>query len=597
MTTPSPRPAELLRRLLIAAVIGVSALDAWFYRQWNLNPDGVSYFDIARAFVEHGPAALINGYWSPLYPATIGLGMQLFSPGPDWSYPLVRAIGFIVAVIAVLAFDRLIRTVVASNTELQAAHDTSHWTALTFLTALWALFFLLVTQAIGMHLATPDMGVAAIVFFVAAELTTLASAPWSAARWSRLGVCLGVGYWWKAILFPVAGVAFALAGWIVLRRRDPWKPVIAGASAFAVVAMLIAVPVSLLVGRPTFGETGRLNHLWFVSNVPAVATLCISPEGRLNTGDNGTVPTEPVLLAHPLTCGTRELDPEATLPLWYDPSPWYANATNHLRGSEFAVAVRNNIEYIRAALAESLPVAAIALGLALAGALGAAATARRVGSGWPAVALGAMPIAAYVIVYVELRHIVPFLLCMSVWALATLIARRTPWALALVVVVAIGAGIDGVRRIATQQRVELAITLHELQGAPRPEQVSVRVARELRARGLEAGDRVATVNTLWNVDWAQRAGLAVRAYIPELTYPLDRTFEQLQDPCRLASFQEAMRKARIRAVILKDVDLFASPTTFAPLGDTGYRLLLVGATPPPPASCDPTRLSSGTAAH
>lgn len=597
MTTPSPRQAVLLRRLLIAAVIGVSALDGWFYRQWNLNPDGVSYFDIARAFAAHGPAALINGYWSPLYPATIGLGLQLFSPGPDWSYPLVRAIGFVVAVIAVWAFDRLVRMVVAGHAELQAAHDTSHWTALAFLVGLWGLYFLLVTQAIGMHLATPDMGVAAIVFFVAAELVALASAPWNAARWSRLGVCLGIGYWWKAILFPVAAVVFALAGWIVLRRRDPWKPAIAGSSAFAVVALLLAVPVSLHVGRPTFGETGRLNHLWFVSNVPAVATLCISPEGRLNTGENGTVPTEPVLLARPLTCGTRELGPEATLPLWYDPSPWYANATNHPRVREFAVAIRNDLEYIRAALAESLPIAAIALGLALAGALGAAAAARRVGTGWPALALGVLPIAAYLIVYVELRHIVPFILCMAVWALAALVRRRTAWALALLVAVAVAAGIDGTRRVATQQRVELAITLHELRGAPRPEQVSVVVARELRARGLEPGDRVATVNTLWNVDWAQRAGLVVRAYVPELTYPLDRTFVELEDRCRLASFIDAMRGARIRAVVLKDVELFPSPKTFTPLGDTGYRLLVVGATPSPPDGCDATRSSSGTAAH
>jgi hypothetical protein len=583
------RGQSIASRACVAGLIAVGALDAWFTRQWNVNPDGVSYIDVARAFVEHGPSGLINGYWSPLYPAVIGMAMKLFSPSPDTLYPMVRGINFAIFVVALLAFARLLRVTIARHGALRAAPAPA---IAMFLVASWGLFYSLVSQAIGQALVTPDMGVAAVVFFVAAELLSLGDASWSVARWTRLGVVLAVGYWWKAILFPVGGVALLVAATIAWRKRDSLKGPAIAAFAFGALALALAVPVSRHVGRATFGETGRLNHLWFVNNVPTVSVICLPAGARLATSG---VPTEPIIAERPLTCATREAPDEVTLPLWHDPSPHYATARNHLSAWQVLVAARNNVEYMRAAFAEWLPWAGIALGIAFLVVTGMRAFPT---PSLPLVVFGAVPIAAYFSVYVELRHIVPFIMTLALATLAALATRPATWSRAVLALVTFCAAAGAAYRIVTQQRVEAAITLHELRGDPRPEQLSVTVSNGLSTRGLAAGDRVATINTLWNVDWAQRIGIVVRAYVPEYTYGVDAAYAALSDPCTRAGFLDAMRAQRIKAIVLRDVPLPA-PAWFEQIGDTPFRVAMVGAVEPRPATCagPATRSSSGTAAR
>jgi hypothetical protein len=78
-----PAPAPSARRLgepellaIVAAVLcGVHAWLAGF----ALNPDGVSYLDLANRVASGDWASLVQGYWSPFYPALIGI----LSGSPD----------------------------------------------------------------------------------------------------------------------------------------------------------------------------------------------------------------------------------------------------------------------------------------------------------------------------------------------------------------------------------------------------------------------------------------------------------------------------------------------------------------------------------
>lgn len=576
-----------LRILLLCGAVAAGALDAWFYRQWNLNPDGVSYVDVARAFLTQGPPGLVSGYWSPLFPALIGGFFALIKPDMEWVFPVVRLAGFVVYLACVFSFDRLVRIALDAGTAREPRPD---WTLPVILGSAWALFFMLVTEASGLHLVTPDIGVAAIVFFVAGELIALTRAPWTPGRWGRLGVVLGAGYWWKAILFPVGGIALIMAAIISLRRREGARGPAVCATAFAALALVLVVPVSRHVGRVTFGETGRLNQLWYVNNTPMVTSLCMSTGGRLTEPWAAQVALPPRLLDKPLTCLLHDAAPTATLPLWYDASVYYAGTRGYFSARETLVSVRNDLEYVRLAFVEWSPLAGMALLAALFAALATRAFSRE---SWPVLFFGAAPIAAYLIVYVELRHIVPFILLIALVMLDRLARSPSTIARAGLCIVAAGALLDTARRVATQQRAEAAILVHELRGLPRPEQPMLLASRALAAKGFVPGDRVAAMTGMWNVDWAQRIGLVVRAYVPEYTYPVTSAYDDLRDLCRAAEFFDALRAQRIKGVVTRELPGMPPPPGFEPLGESGFWLRLVGDAALAPGACAaPTRSSS-----
>ncbi len=556
-------------RIAVALAIVLGAMDAWFLRNWNLNPDGVSYFDLARTVSRHGIPAVVNGYWSPLYPAMLGGALRLFAPTTAMMFPMVRMIGYVVFVGATLAFSRLLRIATSSSPGYRAA---SLGTRTLILVAAWELYLLLVLKSVGLFLVTPDMGVTLFVFFECGELVALATMPMTSGRWTRFGIVLAIGYWWKAILFPVSGVMLLVAGWIAWRRRDGWRGPVGAAAAFTLPALLFMVPLSLLVGRPTFGETGRLNQLWFVNEAPHLTTLCIAPGNHLPLGRVGVVRTDSVMVTRPLTCALPERWPDSTLPLWYDASYWYQQTHTYLSLEETTAAVKRDISYMREALSDAAPLMTVAFAVL---AFAALITRSSPSTSWPLVVLAVIPVLFYLLVYVELRHIVPFLVVGAVAALLAIINRPSRWRRTLVAGVVVIGAVDCAMHLSLPVLIELSIFRHELRGDPRPAQLSDRVAKLLAARGIAPGSRVATINTLWNVDWAQRAGVLVRAYTPEYTVPPEQTVAELRDPCTAFAYDQSMRAARIEAVVMLAPLGVHVPPGFEPLGDTGYFVRLI----------------------
>src|SRR6516162_5788630 len=61
----SARERRLVASLwALAIVLGLS--QAWSWR-FYIEPDGVSYIEIAHAYIQHDYAHAVNAYWSPLY--------------------------------------------------------------------------------------------------------------------------------------------------------------------------------------------------------------------------------------------------------------------------------------------------------------------------------------------------------------------------------------------------------------------------------------------------------------------------------------------------------------------------------------------------
>ena len=69
------------RRAFWCAAIVIGFLQIWASR-YSVNPDGLSYIELGWAAVWHGLPGLVNGYWSPLYPALLGLVFGTLRPSP-----------------------------------------------------------------------------------------------------------------------------------------------------------------------------------------------------------------------------------------------------------------------------------------------------------------------------------------------------------------------------------------------------------------------------------------------------------------------------------------------------------------------------------
>ena len=84
----------MTRKLRVVAwlvLLGLAAYQAYAQR-YVISPDGVSYLDLSDAIVTGHLSRLVNLYWSPLYPALIGVARLLTGAGPRTEVALVHAV-------------------------------------------------------------------------------------------------------------------------------------------------------------------------------------------------------------------------------------------------------------------------------------------------------------------------------------------------------------------------------------------------------------------------------------------------------------------------------------------------------------------------
>lgn len=592
----SDRKVARTQRIGLGVVLGLGLLDAWRYLHYQANPDGVSYVDLARALVADGPGALVNGYWSPLYPALIAAGYAVAPPNVETMYSTAHLMSVLPFVAAALAFHRLLTAL-----RRHAGADSQAAGRLLLGVVGWAAFALYIVKGIGLHLITPDLGVAAVAFWVAAEAFALGAAPWPPARWARAGVVLATGYWWKAILFPVGLVWLAAAFVVAWRRRDAWRGPVTGGAVYGILALAWIVPVSLHTGRVTFGETGRLNYLWYVDAAPYVWERCLPPGiADSRAAPFGRMARDSVITGTPLTCAVASPLATVTMPLWDDPSRYYRETHTRLDLEGQRRAVVNNVAALHKELGELgpvLPVSALLLGIAVAIAAWSsrrreAGSGHRAGPAMFGVFLAA-PVVFYLLVYVEFRHVAPFV-AMAIAAVAAGAARLHGPARRALGALAVVAVIEVAWRLATPTLVAFTLARATILGrAPDRVPVTHLVARELARAGIEPGMRVASIFNAWNAEWAQLAGLRIRAIVPEMTTPVGGVLRTLRDPCVLAAWDSALARHGIAAAVARVPEGIAAPPGFEQLAGTEFRLHRVGVRPKPCATHS-TASSSGT---
>jgi hypothetical protein len=588
--------AARAQRIGLGVVTILGCIDAWRYLRYQANPDGVSYVDLAIAFASQGPGALVNGYWSPLYPALIGVAYAVAPPGIETMYATAHLVGVLPFVAAALAYHHFL----AALRREAGRHGADPGSEVLIVLVGWAAFALYVLKGIGLHLLTPDLGVAAVAFWLSAEALSLAAGEWPVARWVRAGVVLAGGYWWKAILFPVGLVWCGLAV-IIAWRRDGRRGPIAGVATYAALSLVWIVPVSLHTGRATFGETGRLNYLWYVNAAPYVWERCLPASGTdPRAAPFGRIARDSLIAEPPVTCALVSPLTTATMPLWDDPSRYYREAHTRLDWTGQWRAVGNDVAALRKELGELGPAsvaAAAALALALLasvpGAQRRGTTAALAGAGPVMLALFlAAPIAFYVVVYVEFRHVAPFVAAAVACVAAAAAIEWRARARVLLVPFAALALLEVAWRLSTPTLVAFTLARATAQGrAPDRVPVTHLVARALAASGLQPGTPVASINNAWNAEWAQLAGLRIRAVVPEWTTPIPVVLRELRDTCVRAAWDAALRRRGIAAAVARVPEGLAAPPGFERLAGTEFHLRRVPAAPEP-CAMRPTSSSS-----
>lgn len=305
---PTARQLTAAKRLRVAArlvLVALAVLQAWADR-YAMNPDGISYLDMSRAVAAGHWAETINGYWSPLYSWLIGPIMRVTQLSAYWDFTLAHAVNFIIFLIALLGFEFFLRAF-AHHERLSGPYWLKPF--LTYAAFGWAMLVW-----IGLDKVTPDIAVAAAVFFASGFAVRIATQRAVTFDFIGLGAALGAGYLAKGAMLPLAAAFIVPVTWLTRHRLRRAALVVA---TFAVIAVPFMIALSTKVGHPTTGEVAKLNYAWFVSGVR------VYKHWRGDPPETG-IPvhaTRKILDNPPTYEFARPIG--GTYPVWYDPAYWH----------------------------------------------------------------------------------------------------------------------------------------------------------------------------------------------------------------------------------------------------------------------------------
>lgn len=342
---------EIMRRVLSNRWLARAAVGAaWAWSGWTglvqlmhggryLNPDGVSYLDVGRKLLENWLLSGYSGYWSPLYAILAAAGAQAAEWAGRHRLAGVQAVNLMLFLAALAACVWMVRGLIGS-----CGGEPDGWRGVAVQISALSLFTVAVVRFGGLPLVTPDVLVAGITMAAVGLTARIAAGGWSRKNLFAAGVLLGVGYWAKAIFFPLWWWWLAVAVW--LGWREPARRAIIWALAgWLMVAGPLVAQTSRTVGRLSFGEVGRLNVFWYVSRVAPFAFW----EGR-EAGYGQPVHPLKKVEAGPGVYVFGDTFPEATYPLWYAPWYWYEGAKPKVTKAQLSNAIRENLRPLIGAL-------------------------------------------------------------------------------------------------------------------------------------------------------------------------------------------------------------------------------------------------------
>lgn len=492
-----PRFKPLLEPSLICLTLALAVVHAWAGRD-AMNVDGMSYMDAGNAFFRHDWALAINGWWSPLYPWTLGMVLGIAKPSPQWEFPLVHVVNLVVFVGCLFAFRSFVHALLSFVRE-RTKSALPDW---IFILLSYSIF-----AWIGLEIGTvfdisPDLAVIGCCCWTAGALIRARSTG-SMRSFALLGFALGFGYWVKTILFPLGFVVLFVA-YLWNRSDRRWVRGIAlSGLLFVATASPFIILLSWQKGRFTFGDSGRVNYAWAVS--PRSFTR--NWQGA-EPGSGVPAHATRQLLAHP---AVFEFDGpvNATYPPWADPSYWN-------EGLQWHFALRPQIEVLVPNLRGELRLLLrdkpeIVVGIAIIALLGGQLWLGALRELWPLVAVSLVGMGLYLPLVENDRYLGGFLLVLFVTMLSA--ARLRPDAQKAGVCV--GIAVFGMMTLAIADFTVRVATHHMAipNTGPYSTASDLRVAKRLEQIGVGPGTKVAIIGDGTGAYWAYLAKARIVAEI------------------------------------------------------------------------------------
>lgn len=557
---PAKNRRTIVFFLLVAVLLG--ATEAWLGRN-AMYSDGVSYMDIGDAVSRGQWDAVVNAYWSPLYPVLLGTAESLLKPSAGWQFGTVHLVNFLVYLAALACFHGFLVSFVRYKEGSQPDQSQTWWIPLGYTLFLWTTL-----RLIGVAVVSPDMAVAACIYGAAAALLRIKTDHAKLRHFALLGLALGLGYLAKAPMFPMAIVFISLSLFAVRNSRRAFGGVLMAMAVFAIIVGPFITALSRQQGHPTFGESAKLNYAWYVNHVPRYHW-----QGEPD-GSGRPVHTDRKIFDSPAIYAFEQPVP-GTYPIWKDPAYWFDGIRTPINPKGTLLQVIENGDVYYDVLYRSQPLVLLAFVTLL---LWSGATrdfARRVLREW---VIWAPPVCAFCmfsLVHVETRMIGAYVVIFWLGLFSALalphgrVTANVAAALAGVMI----AGLCFSDLGEMKSRGVVFFFRGDNTSSP-PHQIAAALGR----LGIQQGNRVAWIrpqpfDEKQNYYWARIAGVQITTEIP---VGEGDKFWSAPEPVKEQALR-AIARTGVRALITTSAPAGATSSEWQPLGKTGsFALMLDG---------------------
>jgi hypothetical protein len=312
----------------VAVLFGLSQAWAW---RFYIEPDGVSYIEIAHAYIQRDFEHAVNAYWSPLYSWLLAFALSVGHVSEYWEATALHLVNFFVYLLALAAFafffDELTTLLDAS------AGETPSRTRWAWKVFGYVLFLFAALQLVGVGIDQPDLIVLAACLLATGLLIRMKRGVATRAASFALGITLAVGYLAKAVMFPLSFVFLFCSLFATGNRKRSALVTTAALVTFLLVASPWILTLSKAKGRFTLGDAGRLNYAFYINNLVNHPYWHGEDAGLGAPTHSGRRLSEVPLVEDVSGPGP------GSYPLWYDPTYWYDGVRPHFewRGQLWAL--------------------------------------------------------------------------------------------------------------------------------------------------------------------------------------------------------------------------------------------------------------------